>query len=106
MTTTTSFVTILLLEINYNVFYHPTPGWGERTVITRRPRGEMTEKYTLEQWQQMGYDKDSIEADPMFVDIEGEDYRLKPESPALKLGFKNIDTSWGLTDNFPQKWLD
>jgi len=96
----------ILEEINYNVFYHPTPGWGERTVITRRPRGEMTEKYTLEQWQQMGYDKDSIEADPMFVDIEGEDYRLKPESPALKLGFKNIDTSWGLTDNFPQKWLD
>jgi len=95
----------LLEEINYNVFWHPTPGWKSRTFITRRPRGSITETYSLQQWQQFGYDTDSIVEDPMFVDLEGEDYRLRPESPALELGFKNIDQSWGLTEDFPEKWL-
>jgi len=66
----------------------------------------MTETYTLAQWQKMGYDRDSIEADPMFVDLEGEDYRLMPESPALELGFEQIDTNWGLADDFPKRWFD
>jgi len=96
----------ILKEINYNIFWQPSPGWGERTIITRRPRGQMTETYTLEKWQQFGYDTDSIVADPMFVDLEGEDYRLKPDSPALKLGFKNIDQSWGLTNEFPDMWRE
>ena len=29
-------------------------------------------------------------ADPLFVDPSKDDYRLKPESPAMKLGFKPI----------------
>jgi hypothetical protein len=32
-------------------------------------------------------------ADPMFVDPAQGDYRLKPESPALRLGFQPIDVS-------------
>ena len=38
-------------------------------------------------------DTDSVFADPMFVDFENNDFRLKPESPAFKLGFKQIDMS-------------
>ncbi len=35
--------------------------------------------------------KDNLtDTDPLFVDMEKHDYRLKPESPALKLGFKPI----------------
>ncbi len=41
----------------------------------------------------MGYDEHTVFADPMFVDPERGDYRLKPESPALKLGFQPIDVS-------------
>jgi hypothetical protein len=96
----------ILEEIDYNVFYHPSPGWGNRTTITRVPRGEMVEKYTLTQWQAMGYDTNSVVADPMFVDLENENYQLKPDSPALKLGFQQIDMSWGLTDEFPEKWQE
>jgi parallel beta-helix repeat protein len=41
-------------------------------------------------WQAMGLDTHSIVADPLFVNPAKDDYRLKPASPALKLGFKPI----------------
>lgn len=46
-----------------------------------------------EQWQAMGQDEGSVNADPLFVDPDGGDYRLKPGSPALALGFKPFDAS-------------
>jgi parallel beta-helix repeat protein len=45
------------------------------------------------QWRARGHDQHSIVADPMFVAPEKSDFRLKPESPALKMGFKPIDLS-------------
>ena len=47
----------------------------------------------LEAWQKLGYDQHSIIADPLFVDAENHDYHLKPDSPALKIGFKPFDYS-------------
>lgn len=44
-------------------------------------------------WQKMGHDEHSIIADPMFVDAENNDYHLRPDSPALKMGFKPFDAS-------------
>ena len=46
---------------------------------------------TLAQWQAKGHDAGSIVADPKFVDPGKYDFRLQPDSPALKLGFKPID---------------
>ena len=47
---------------------------------------------SLEQWQQRGHDKQSIIADPGFVNAAEHDFRLKPNSPAItKLGFKPFD---------------
>lgn len=48
---------------------------------------------TLEQWRARGHDKNSLIADPLFVAWEKDDFRLKRDSPALKLGFKPIDVS-------------
>jgi hypothetical protein len=106
-----------LEEIDYNCFYSDLgefvarvqsreleASWDDsnrqrRTVPVRR-------KYSLEEWRALGFDQHSIFADPMFVDPETGDYRVKPESPALKLGFENFDISGaGLTPNFPEQWL-
>lgn len=37
-----------------------------------------------------GFERHSIVADPLFVDAEHDDYRLKPGSPAEKIGFEPI----------------
>ncbi|HVY68512.1 MAG TPA: right-handed parallel beta-helix repeat-containing protein [Verrucomicrobiae bacterium] len=48
---------------------------------------------TWEAWRQRGHDTNSIIADPLFVAPEKHDFRLRPGSPALKMGFKPIDIS-------------
>jgi len=47
----------------------------------------------FDEWRAKGFDKHSIIADPLFVDADNRDFRLKPDSPAVKLGFQPIDTS-------------
>lgn len=44
-----------------------------------------------EAWKGAGLDRDSVIADPLFVDPEKGDFTLRPESPALKMGFQPID---------------
>jgi hypothetical protein len=44
-------------------------------------------------WQALGLDQHSRIADPQFVDPAGYDFSLKPDSPALELGFQPIDTT-------------
>ncbi len=42
---------------------------------------------TLAQWQESGQDKTSVVADPLFVDAAHDNFNLRPNSPALKIGF-------------------
>ena len=50
-------------------------------------------KYSLAEWQAKGLDRHSLVADPRFVDPERGDFALRPDSPALALGFRPIDVS-------------
>jgi len=49
---------------------------------------------SLEQWrEQLGRDRHSIIADPLFVNPDELDFRLQPNSPALNVGFEQFDYS-------------
>jgi len=52
-------------------------------------------KNMLDSWRLLGYDKNSINENPMFVDYWNENFELKENSPALKnpINFKNINFS-------------
>jgi len=60
---------------------------------------------TFKEWQERGHDTDSIVANPMFVDAENFDFHLKPNSPALKIGFKPFDYSKAGVYGDPA-WID
>lgn len=98
---------------------HPNPSAGSRcrnNLYWRMPErrgdavdgkvftsGPKVEPLALSCWQaKTGNDAGSVYADPGFVDYEHRDFRLKPTSPALKLGFEPFDFSKaGLSD--PQR---
>ena len=84
-----------VVECENNVYFKPS---GGLRIAGRSPYGK-----SLEEWRRT-FDKNSLTVDPLFVDPAKHDYRLKPNSPALKLGIKSIDASGiGLTDKFPRR---
>jgi hypothetical protein len=81
---------------DFNVFWHDHKDFQVTVNWAREP---------LPVWKaRLGgrYEAHSMMADPLFVDADNMDYRLKPESPALKLGFHPIDIgAIGLQPDFP-----
>ncbi len=65
-------------EVDYNLYFNAVnPGHAE---------------ISLASYQELGVDQNSIAADPLFIDPEDGDFRLQAESPALRLGFKPINS--------------
>lgn len=61
----------------------------------------------LEHWRKRGIETHSISADPMFVDPVNGDFRLLPDSPVTKVGFREIDMDRiGLNGQFPSHWRE
>jgi hypothetical protein len=46
---------------------------------------------SLTKWREHGHDRNSLLTDPLFFAPNQNDFRLRPGSPALKLGFQPID---------------
>ena len=70
-------------ECDYNLIWHD--GAALRLNLPGIPPAQQ-----WEEWQKQGSDMHSVLADPRFVDPDQDDYRLRPESPALRLGFQPI----------------
>ena len=73
-----------VLRADHNLYYSP----GVAT-----PRMRVRGIASFAQWQERGFDRNSVIADPRFLDPAKDDYALRPDSPAFALGFKAIDTS-------------
>ncbi|MEI7899936.1 MAG: right-handed parallel beta-helix repeat-containing protein [bacterium] len=68
-------------ELGPNLYWHAS---GKQTVFPGNK--------TLEQWQaETGQDAGSLVADPLFENAAEGNFRLKPNSPAAKIGFKPFD---------------
>lgn len=76
---------IMIEQSDYNLIFNADG--GEYTIAF----GLKGKVIHLTGWKKMGFDVHSVTADPMFMDLKHDDYRLKPESPAIKLGFEPID---------------
>jgi hypothetical protein len=93
-----------LEELDHNCLFSRS---GRFTARISQMRGETgpeggSRLVDLEEWRKLGFDRNSVFADPLFIDPAGNDYRVRPESPALRLGFKNFEMGlWGITKEFP-----
>ncbi len=96
-------------EIGRNLYYYQPMGNGAGSQEDR----ERVKRQVEEAVKAGKIDRDSLYADPLFDrkhpwwDARYTDYRLKPESPALKLGFQQTDMSRiGLQKGYPFKLAD
>lgn len=90
-------------EMDYNLFCVKPDEFS--AIYT--PRDGQQTQCSLQQWQAQGYDRHSVCTDALFADAEKGDYRIRPESPAAKLGFTNFDVHLaGLLPDFPKNYLD
>ncbi len=70
-------------DMDWNVYYNPT-----------LPVDEVQfNGMSWQDWHKTGKDAHSVYADPLFVDPDNYDFRLRPESPAFELGFEPIDVT-------------
>ncbi len=66
-------------DADYNLYFNTAEaGWGQQHIDTQR---------------HFGIEQHSLDADPQFVNPAKDDFRLRPGSSALTLGFKPIDIS-------------
>jgi hypothetical protein len=66
------------------------PGTMEEPFTTLTHARDMVRKIAKSNGQALGFDVHSLEGAPLFVSPENGDYRVRPESPALILGFNNF----------------
>jgi parallel beta-helix repeat protein len=70
------------LEMDHNIYFD-----------ARAAAGGNSTRETLRAWQKRGHDLHSLFVDPLFTAPGWEDFRLEPNSPALRFGIRQIQMS-------------
>ncbi len=81
-----------------NNLYWPTDG--------KKPALLTKAHFTWDEWRKMGRDSGTIFGDPMFEDIAKRDFRLKPGSPAERIGFKPWDLTLAGVRKADAAWVE
>ncbi|HRQ89563.1 MAG TPA: right-handed parallel beta-helix repeat-containing protein [Bacteroidia bacterium] len=102
-------------EWNWKLHDKPERGDPKDSLVFRRnlywrtdgktPETLTKTHFTWDEWRKMGRDAGSLFADPMFEDLAKRDFRLKPGSPAEKIGFKPWDLSLAGVRKGDATWL-
>jgi len=69
------------VDSDWNVFFNPG----------QSPEQVRIGKISFLEWQKRGKDRHSLYTDPLFVDPDHYDFRLRKDSPAFALGFEEFD---------------
>lgn len=82
-------------SLNERIAAKDSPGVWDDNVYWHTDGADALQFYrkTFAEWQSIGLDPHSRIADPQFTNPRKGDFRLKPNSPALALGFQPIDIS-------------
>jgi len=78
-----------VLRSDRNLYYHGDHAMRNSFRWGSAMRGNRL-SLDLAAWQKAGFDKNSLVADPLFVNPAKDNYCLKPDSPAFHLGFEPI----------------
>ncbi len=73
---------------DYNVLF-----WTEGSILNDSGVCKGPGINSFKDWREHGFDRHSIIADPLFVNPKNDNYTLKDDSPAFKIGFEPIDLS-------------
>lgn len=76
-----------------NLIYRENLVWSADGKLRVNSVPGATRKDSWEKWLALGQDKGTVVADPQFANPKAPDWRLKPTSPALKVGFQPFDLS-------------
>ncbi len=68
-----------------NIFWNPT-GCIRTSKVIRGIQGVSL----FSEWYALGFDANSLIQNPLFVDQENDDYRIREDSPAFAIGFESI----------------
>ncbi|MEO0272135.1 MAG: right-handed parallel beta-helix repeat-containing protein [candidate division WOR-3 bacterium] len=72
----------LLAECDFNLYWH-TEGLN----LLQKP---IFLGKTFSQWQNLGFDRNSIIGDPLFIDLDEENFDFRSNSPAFRINFQRI----------------
>ncbi len=71
------------MKMDWNIYFDSRP--------EAKPESMTFAGATLDQWRQRGHDTHSIITDPGFIAPQRNDFELRADSPAIRLGFQPIE---------------